>query len=97
MGDISWNVNVHDTKLLINGPIYVVGDSINLQNLVFDQASRLRIYLQPMRYVGRETNLSRLVAPRAEAYNHLVAVSNDVLGRPATYGSWIMIRTFFAS
>ena len=66
MGDISWNIDVHDTELLVNGPVYVVCHTINLRESVFDQTRIDRIYLQPMRYAGRETNLLRLLAPKAE-------------------------------
>jgi hypothetical protein len=66
MSDISWNVDIHDTELLINSPVYVVRYTINLQKLVFGQTCSLHIYLQPTNYARRESNLSRLAGPKAE-------------------------------
>lgn len=54
VGDIGWDINVHDTELLINCPVNVIRYTINLFLLVLASLTMNNIYSPPRHCGGRQ-------------------------------------------
>jgi hypothetical protein len=54
VGDIGWDINVHDTELLINCPVNVVRYTIDLFLSVLASRITTNVYSPPRHYEGRQ-------------------------------------------